>query len=222
MGIRGGLGSASTAPLKNGLICWRTSSIGTLGRRILIERGRVEREAIVVRGHYDLQPLAGARDDQTINVTADALDINGGPCGGGSGDFQRLLTWLSRLLRRRVLDETLNPPSGRLKWEQHESSVASFRKENPPELDKILALLAKQTSLEISRRAPNSGSVGRPRGRRSDEIDDVSYASSAVPMIADSVRDTISQQRVAAEPGIHAGTPQLWYRRRQLDRRIHC
>ena len=122
-----------------------------LVRRIRITPGRVDRDAIVVRGRYKFQPLAGAPDDLTINITvsAEPFDLRE-EFGGGGGEFQDLMAWLSRFLHRRVLDETTGPPPGDLKWRQRESSIANFRLENPPELDAILSNLQKQTSLQFA------------------------------------------------------------------------
>ena len=121
-----------------------------LDRPISIRREQVERDAIVVRGSYEFAPLAGAHDDQTINITADPLDLLR-ECGGGTGEFADLLAWLSRHFHRRILDETTDAPTGELQWRQRESTIVNFRIENPPELDVILTLLEAQTCLEFAR-----------------------------------------------------------------------
>lgn len=109
---------------------------------IRFERRRVERDAIVVSGKYELHPKA--KDRPVIHIAADDKDLDS-VIGGGSGTMAEFLAALSHLHGLRFLDETKGPSISNLEWEQHDSSLDRDR------LAEILQNLSKQTSLEFRR-----------------------------------------------------------------------
>jgi thiol-disulfide isomerase/thioredoxin len=122
-----------------------------LDLELVIERRKVERDAIVVSGAYEFHPLAGAPPEAGISFTADPADHTSEVGGGGPGSFADFGGWLARTLKVHVVDETTGTTAEKIRWHQRESAIHNWRRDTPPKLDKVLELLQQQTSLKFEK-----------------------------------------------------------------------
>jgi thiol-disulfide isomerase/thioredoxin len=114
-----------------------------LGRSIRCERRRVTRDVIVVSGRYPSpRPVSG--EPPLLHLSADNRDLDS-EIGGGEGTLAELLSSLSIVTGLRVVDESTDSATMRVRWVQHDSSLDRGR------LAELLANLSKQTSLELRR-----------------------------------------------------------------------
>ena len=86
---------------------------------------QVERDVVVVRGHYRYSPLPGRPDDK-IEIYGKYLDI-GEDGGGGVGQFPSFLRRVGDWIKRPILNEVDAPPKANVIW--HDNSIPAHRAE---------------------------------------------------------------------------------------------
>jgi hypothetical protein len=123
-----------------------------LHQPVRFERREVERDVIVVSGRYQYRPLPGTPDKPWIYLCVeDVPDPHMG--GGGSGTLAKMWTWLGNRTGRRIVDESQSPADLEVHWEdrlaRHVSQLTQNTDEGAAKLERILANLCRQTSLEF-------------------------------------------------------------------------
>lgn len=122
------------------------------GHPVKIERRRVERDLIVVRGHYALKPIEnyGRRRD-AIHIYVDKLNEDPSRGGGGSGPLKEFITWVGNRERCWTIDETESSTAA-VSWRDHDDSSPSRGKGmDAAKLDRLWQNLARQTGLEFKK-----------------------------------------------------------------------
>jgi len=124
-------------------------------RQIQFEKRQVERDVIVVRGKFRFESLTGTYDDNWIHVFSDKLDPDEGG-GGGTCSLDSFLT--QRLaetqLKQHVVNLTESSDDIRVKYGCHTSAYLgkiALGPERDAKLDRLLANLARQTSLTFTK-----------------------------------------------------------------------
>ena len=121
---------------------------------IRIEKQEVEQDVIVVRGKFNLKPLVEARNSDVIHVYTgeEFSEPDGPPFDIREGTLRQFL--LSQgcvgLGLDYVADET-DSPHIQLKWLYNPNWNNALLRTDPVKLDAYLDLIARQTSLSLTR-----------------------------------------------------------------------
>src|SRR5262249_32341516 len=125
------------------------------GLRVTIERREVEHEVIVLRGRYEPRPLLAGDEGKVLHVFAEPVPPQGGFGGNESSNLRTLLDRLGDRVSRRFLDESQTPADLKIAWHDHLVLASPELGRNSEQgrvmLDRLLANLSKQTSLEFRR-----------------------------------------------------------------------
>jgi hypothetical protein len=122
-----------------------------LPRPVRLERRKVERDAIVIRGIYEFHPIPGMNPPHNIQFGAGDLlhpwsELLG--AGGGAGTLKDLFDGLADRTNHYVFDETLDG-NRRIQWSNHLDDTV--REDDQDEgRDSLLQNLALQTSLRFT------------------------------------------------------------------------
>ena len=120
-----------------------------LERPIRFEKRRVQREVVVVTGQFKFARLARVRDSGAVHIYSETLDDH---TGGGSGNIDELLRWVGNRLNLRLISEVEPVAIDRMSWSEHDDSYYLRMADRREELtDRVLANLARQTSLKFNR-----------------------------------------------------------------------
>lgn len=112
----------------------------------------VERDAYKAVGAWKLTPLKGEYPGSDVHIFADKPDppasISG---GGGSGNLDQFLKYLSRLGRVSITNATGRSDGGEFSWRQHSSARQTVLKSNRAAFEQLLARVSEQTGLRFEK-----------------------------------------------------------------------
>lgn len=122
----------------------------------------VDREAYVVKGEYEFQPLPGYPAEDATQFTdrivrTDVIQVFGAQPApnsgaGGMGDFNEFCQWLGRWIDAPIVIEATELPKRELSWLLHEPSPSTDSQRalaHDPKL--VLPTISAQTGLEFVR-----------------------------------------------------------------------
>ena len=117
-----------------------------LKRDISIQPRHVRHEAIVARGRWELQPIPGEPDRQSVHFYVETRDTTSG-AGGGTGAVRDFFQRIEDVTGRRVIDQTQSPPQ-QIVWRNHNSLDRAGS--DPKRLRQLLDNTSQQTSLTFT------------------------------------------------------------------------
>jgi hypothetical protein len=125
-----------------------------LGRQIRVEKRWVERDALVVTGRFQFQPLAAARENALVHLYTKDTDLEERGIGSQMADsLSQFLQRLGDLANLPVIDRTEPRALTRIPYRCHSSSFAIRRSQDEQErtrqLRVLLDHLTTQTELQF-------------------------------------------------------------------------
>jgi thiol-disulfide isomerase/thioredoxin len=111
----------------------------------------VERDVFIATGRFEFHPISTEYGDN-IALFVEKPDppdnIRG---GGGSGDFNSFLDYVSRLINIHIINKGVSNTGENLQWRQHSTAEISKLRTNTALIDVFLEYISKQTSLRFQR-----------------------------------------------------------------------
>jgi len=106
----------------------------------------VGRRVFVARGRFDFKPLGKDRDQ--IEIYGETLNKDPNIGGGGSGDFNTFLQWVSMWIEQPVVSGVEDPPKGTLRWHYNQGDPVTPKAKDA---ELVLKNLTTQTGLTFDK-----------------------------------------------------------------------
>ena len=122
-----------------------------IGLPIRFIPNEVERDVFIVTGRFEFHPISKEYGNNIALFVEKPDPPKNIRRGGGSGDLNSFLDYVSRLINIRIINKSISNTGENLIWRQHSTAQTSRLRTNNALIDTLLENISKQTSLQFQR-----------------------------------------------------------------------